>query len=39
MTVAGLRLDTGGHGGGEGPRWKPETRSARGYVLRHPPGL
>ena len=39
MTVAGLRLDTGGSGGHTGPRWKPETRQARGLVLRHPPGL
>lgn len=39
MTVAGLRLDTGGRGGRTGPRWKPETRPARGHVMRHPPGL
>jgi len=39
MTVAGLRLDTGGDGAHTGPRWKPEIREARGLVLRHPPGL
>lgn len=39
MTVAGLRLDTGGRGGRTGPRWKPETRPATGHVMRHPSGL
>lgn len=39
MTIAGLRLDTGGAGGHSGPRWKPETRQVKGYVMRHPPGL
>jgi hypothetical protein len=39
MTVAGLRLDTGGPGHETGPKWKPETRSARGTVVRHPAGL
>jgi len=38
MTVAGLRLDTGGSGGRSGPRWKPQTRDADGYVMRHPVG-
>jgi hypothetical protein len=38
MTIAGLRLDTGGTGRRSGPRWKPETRQAGGHVLRHPPG-
>jgi hypothetical protein len=38
MTVAGLRLDTGGPGGRSGPRWKPETRHATGHVMRHPAG-
>ncbi len=38
MTVAGLRLDTCGHGRNTGPRWRPEAREASGYVLRHPPG-
>ena len=38
MTVAGLRLDTGGPGGESGPLWKPETRQSRGHVMRHPPG-
>ncbi|MBC8125589.1 MAG: peptidoglycan endopeptidase [Gloeobacteraceae cyanobacterium ES-bin-144] len=39
MTVAGLRLDTGGPGGRSGPRWKPETRQGRGHMMRHPSGL
>ena len=38
MTVAGLRLDTGGPGEGGGPRWKPETRRSIGHVMRHPKG-
>jgi len=39
LTVAGLRLDTGG-GGNQGPRWRPETRKVpRGTVVRHPAGL
>ena len=38
MTVAGLRLDTGGPGGRSGPRWKPDTRQASGHVMRHPAG-
>lgn len=36
MTVAGLRLDTGGPGGSSGPRWKPQTRQSKGLVVRHP---
>ena len=39
LTVAGLRLDTGGPGARTGPRWKPETRQSRGHVMRHPRGL
>lgn len=39
MTVAGLRLDTGGPGGRSGPRWKPQTRQGAGHVMRHPAGL
>jgi hypothetical protein len=39
ITVAGLRLDTGGPGERSGPRWKPETRQSIGHVMRHPPGL
>lgn len=38
MTVAGLRLDTGGPGGRSGPRWKPETRQSVGHYMRHPSG-
>jgi hypothetical protein len=36
--IAGLRLDTSGSGE-EGPRWRPESRPADGYTVRHPPGL
>ncbi len=39
ITVAGLRLDTGGPGNRTGPRWKPETRQTRGHYMRHPKGL
>ncbi len=39
MTVAGLRLDTGGPGNERGPRWRPETRQSRGHYVRHPPRL
>jgi peptidoglycan hydrolase CwlO-like protein len=37
--IAGLRWDTGGPGGGNGPRWSSVLRSdASGYVARHPAG-
>lgn len=39
MTVAGLRLDTGGAGFRSGPRWKPQSREGVGHVVRHPAGL
>jgi hypothetical protein len=39
LTVAGLRLDTGGSSGRTGPRWKTATRQGRGHVMRHPSGL
>jgi hypothetical protein len=39
VTIAGLRLDTGGPGGRSGPQWKPETRQSVGHVMRHPSGL
>jgi hypothetical protein len=38
VVVAGLRFDTSGRGE-EGPRWRPEPRSGRGYTVRHPTGL
>jgi cell wall-associated NlpC family hydrolase len=38
MVIAGLRFDTSGSGE-EGPRWRLEPRSGRGYVERHPAGL
>ncbi len=37
--IAGLRWDTGGPGGGSGPRWSTELRSdASSFVARHPSG-
>lgn len=39
MTIAGLRLDTGGPENRSGPGWKPQTRQGVGHVMRHPPGL
>ena len=38
VVIAGLRFDTSGRGE-KGPRWRPEKRSARGYVVRHPKGF
>jgi hypothetical protein len=38
MTIAGLRFDTSGRGE-EGPRWRLEPASSRGYARRHPAGL
>ena len=38
MTIAGLRLDTGGAGNRSGPRWKPQSREGIGHVVRHPSG-
>lgn len=39
LAVAGLRFDTSGGHGDRGPHWTTGSRSAEGYVLRHPPGL
>ncbi|MGI8605189.1 MAG: NlpC/P60 family protein [Verrucomicrobiales bacterium] len=39
LVVAGLRIDTGGSRAHTGPRWKPRSRTTRGFYLRHPPGL
>jgi hypothetical protein len=38
MVIAGLRFDTSGRGE-DGPRWRPEPRSGRAYVTRHPARL
>ena len=38
VEIAGLRFDTSGRGE-EGPRWRLEPRSSRGFVARHPAGL
>jgi peptidoglycan hydrolase-like protein with peptidoglycan-binding domain len=38
MVVAGLRFDTSGKSR-HGSRWQRSSRSARGYVARHPDGL
>ncbi len=39
MTVAGLRLDTGGGSSRSGPLWKTATREGAGHIVRHPSGL
>ena len=39
MTIAGVRFDTGYSGQSEGPRLSTRPRPAKGFVLRHPPGL
>ena len=38
VVIAGLRFDTSGRGE-DGPRWRPEPRSPRGFTVRHPPDL
>ena len=38
IVIAGLRFDTSGRGE-EGPRWRVERGSRRGYTARHPVGL
>jgi hypothetical protein len=38
-TVAGLRFDTTGDFGDEGPRWRRDGRSPWGFTARHPVGL
>ena len=38
MVIAGLRFDTSGRGE-DGPRWRLEPRSGRGFVKRHPAAL
>jgi hypothetical protein len=38
VVIAGLRFDTSGDGE-DGPRWRTEPRSGRGYTARHPAGL
>jgi hypothetical protein len=38
MEIAGLRFDTSGRGE-DGPRWRTEPRSGRGFVKRHPSRL
>jgi len=39
MVIAGLRFDTGGTWNSTGPRWKPQRRGSKGYIVRHPKGL
>ena len=39
MVIAGLRLDTTGYYGNEGPHWRTDGRSPWGYTARHPAGL
>jgi hypothetical protein len=38
VVIAGLRFDTSGRGE-KGPRWRPKTRSPKGFTVRHPRGL
>jgi hypothetical protein len=38
-TVAGLRLDTTGPRGDEGPRWRTDWRPDGGFDARHPAGM
>ena len=37
--IAGLRLDTTGYSGTEGPRWHADGRETWGFEARHPVGL
>jgi len=37
--IAGLRFDTGGPGGGNGPRWSTVMRETSGFIARHPSGF
>ena len=39
ISLAGLRLDTGYNGEGQGPRWTMMSRPANGCSLRHPEQL
>jgi hypothetical protein len=39
MEIAGLRLDTTGFYGDEGPRWRADYRTPWGFTARHPVGL
>lgn len=41
VVVADLRLDTGGgrDPSTRGPRWTTASREAKGFEMRHPPGL
>ena len=39
LVIAGVRFDTGGTWNSTGPRWKPQRRGVKGYVVRHPRGL
>jgi len=38
VVIAGLRFDTSG-AGEDGPRWRTDSTSTSGYVVRHPPAL
>lgn len=39
VVIAGLRLDTTGYRGSEGPRWRRDARSPRGFTARHIAGM
>ena len=39
MSICGLRFDTSGGMAGEGPRWRPSSRNANDFQIRHPYNL
>jgi len=39
LEICGLRFDTGGTWNSTGPRWKPQRRGLKNYIVRHPSGL
>ena len=39
IDIAGLRFDTAGGRGEDGPRWRAERAGAAGYAVRHPAAL
>ena len=39
LVIAGLRFDTHGQHRQDGPRWRMDSRSGKGHVIRHPAGL
>ena len=39
MTIAGLRIASGGTKEDTGPMWKPFSRKTSAFIVRHPPGF